>query len=451
MKELNYDEFITNEIERVKNDFSYLELDSIEILTIVKDTVYNIQIGNNKSITDLVDINVIKYAKGIDKLYLVVSNYVDSVMGSNADFEGINKMFDLLNKYFNDYDIEPDFELYIKLFKFNNNFYNYVSDVFSLYKTVYLSDELDNRVSNNVLIDVINVYAGYNGIEKEEAQEEYNEYYSSLDDSVAVYLKEIGSYPLLNFEQEKELARRIKQGDREAEDILIKSNLRLVVSIAKKYTNSLSPLLDLVQDGSIGLMIAAKKYNPDLGCRFSTYATWWIRQSINRNRAMNERLIKLPVHVFEGVRTYKRVYNVLYSSFGRTPTDEEIQEKMGITSEQLQNIKRNLDTVTSYNSTIREDSEDEIIEIIPDEDHDLEVEYDQKDLIDTINYLLDNSYLTDKEKYVLKARYGFMDDKIYTLEEIGREFGVTRERIRQIQNKAQRKFKRILVRNNVKM
>lgn len=451
MKETNYDEFITQEIERIKKEYNYLELDTIESLIIVKDTIYNIQSNNTKTLSELININVIKYAKQIDKLHLVVNNYINTILPTTITIENINKTFDLISKFFNNNEIEPDFELYVKLFKTNPEFYDYTTNIFKLYKVIYLSDELENRISNNILIDIINVYAGYNGIEKEEAQEENNEYYSGLDDSVAVYLKEIGTYPLLDFNQEKELANRIKQGDKEAEDILVKSNLRLVVSIAKKYTNPSSPLLDLVQDGSIGLMTAVKRYNPDLGCRFSTYATWWIKQSINRYRAQSERLIKVPVHVFEGIRTYKRIYNVLYSQYGRTPTDEEIQEKMGITTEQLQNIKRNMDSVVSYNTTIREDSDDELLEIIPNEEYNLENEYNQKDLINTINYLLENSYLTDKEKFVLKARYGFINDKTYTLEEIGQEFGVTRERIRQIQNKAQRKFKKILVRNNIRI
>jgi RNA polymerase primary sigma factor len=259
-------------------------------------------------------------------------------------------------------------------------------------------------------------------------------------DSVQMYLREIGQYPLLNGEQEKDLAKRIVAGDDEARGILARSNLRLVVSIAKKYVNR-SPdltLLDLIQEGNLGLFKAVDKFDWTKGYKFSTYATWWIRQAITRALADQSRTIRIPVHMVETIAKYKQKVRELSQHLGRDPLPEEIAAEMGIEVEKIYTIQKiNQDTV-SLESPVGEDDDerstlgsfiaDESI-ASPDQDASRRI------LSEQMMNILDE--LSPKERKILEMRNGLTDEGIcYTLEEVGREFGVTRERIRQIEAKA---------------
>ncbi len=259
-------------------------------------------------------------------------------------------------------------------------------------------------------------------------------------DSVQMYLREIGQYPLLNGHQEKELAKRIIAGDEEARSILARSNLRLVVSIAKKYVNR-SPdltLLDLIQEGNLGLFKAVDKFDYTKGYKFSTYATWWMRQAITRALADQSRTIRIPVHMVETIAKYKQKVRELSQHLGRDPLPEEIAAEMGLEVDKIYTIQKiNQDTV-SLESPVGEDDDerstlgsfiaDETI-ASPDQDASRRILSEQM-----INILEE---LSPKERKILEMRNGLTDDGIcYTLEEVGREFGVTRERIRQIEAKA---------------
>jgi len=259
-------------------------------------------------------------------------------------------------------------------------------------------------------------------------------------DSVQMYLREIGQYPLLNGNQEKELAKRILLGDEEARSILARSNLRLVVSIAKKYVNR-SPdltLLDLIQEGNLGLFKAVDKFDYTKGYKFSTYATWWIRQAITRALADQSRTIRIPVHMVETIAKYKQKVRELSQHLGRDPLPEEIAAEMGIEVEKIYTIQKiNQDTV-SLESPVGEDDDerstlgsfiaDDTI-AAPDQDASRRI------LSEQMGGILDE--LSPKERKILEMRNGLTGEGIcYTLEEVGREFGVTRERIRQIEAKA---------------
>ncbi len=259
-------------------------------------------------------------------------------------------------------------------------------------------------------------------------------------DSVQMYLREIGQYPLLNGEQEKTLAKRIVDGDDEARGLLMRSNLRLVVSIAKKYVNR-SPdltLLDLIQEGNLGLHKAVDKFDYTKGYKFSTYATWWIRQAITRALADQSRTIRIPVHMVETIAKYKQKVRELSQHLGRDPLPEEIAAEMGLDVEKVYTIQKiNQDTV-SLESPVGEDDDerstlgsfiaDDTI-ASPDQDASRRI------LNEQMLGILDE--LSPKERKILEMRNGLTDDGIcYTLEEVGREFGVTRERIRQIEAKA---------------
>ena len=259
-------------------------------------------------------------------------------------------------------------------------------------------------------------------------------------DSVQMYLREIGQYPLLNGQQEKDLAKRILESDEEARSILARSNLRLVVSIAKKYVNR-SPdltLLDLIQEGNLGLFKAVDKFDHTKGYKFSTYATWWIRQAITRALADQSRTIRIPVHMVETIAKYKQKVRELSQHLGRDPLPEEIAAEMGIEVEKIYTIQKiNQDTV-SLESPVGEDDDerstlgsfiaDDTI-ASPDQDASRRI------LSEQMTEILDE--LSPKERKILEMRNGLIGDGVcYTLEEVGREFGVTRERIRQIEAKA---------------
>jgi len=272
----------------------------------------------------------------------------------------------------------------------------------------------------------------------------YDKDHSSSQDSVQMYLKEIGQYPLIRAQQERELAKRIQDGDDEAKNLLAKANLRLVVSIAKKYANR-SPdltLLDLIQEGNIGLFKAVEKFDWTKGYKFSTYATWWIRQSITRALADQSRTIRIPVHMVETISKYKQVFRRMSQDLGRNPLPEEIAAEMGIDVEKIHMIgKINQDTRSLEESIGSDDDEKSTLgEFIADTKiPSPDKEAAKRILNDQIREILDE--LSPKEKRIIEMRYGLEDGISHTLEEVGKEFGVTRERIRQIEAKVHDKIR----------
>jgi len=264
-------------------------------------------------------------------------------------------------------------------------------------------------------------------------------------DSIQIYLKEIGQYELLTQSQEVELAKRILAGDEEAKNLLARANLRLVVSIAKKYTGR-SPdltLLDLIQEGSLGLFKAVEKFDYTKGFKFSTYATWWIRQAITRALADQSRTIRIPVHMVETIAKYKQISRKLSQDLGRMPTPEEISVEMDLSLDKVYNIFRIDRRIVSLESpTGGEDSDGKstLENFVEDEKiTSPEKEASKGILVDHIKDILGD--LTQKERKILEMRSGIEDGINHTLEEVGREFGVTRERIRQIEAKAHEKIR----------
>lgn len=267
---------------------------------------------------------------------------------------------------------------------------------------------------------------------------------SSQYDSIQIYLKEIGQYPLIKAEEEKELARRIEAGDEEAKNLLARSNLRLVVSIAKKYVGR-SPdltLLDLIQEGNLGLFKAVDKFDWNKGFKFSTYATWWIRQAITRALADQSRTIRVPVHMVETIAKYKQVVRRLSQDLGREPMPEEIAVEMGVEVEKVYHIEKIDQSTVSLEASVG-DGEDEKTTLgdfiaddnIPSPDQDAS----HRILTDQVNEILAD--LSEKEREILELRHGLVDGVQHTLEEVGKQFGVTRERIRQIEAKAHEKIR----------
>ena len=263
----------------------------------------------------------------------------------------------------------------------------------------------------------------------------------TLGDPVKMYLKEIGRIPLLKPEDEPGIAKRIEEGDEAARDLLISSNLRLVVSIAKKYVGRGMLFLDLIQEGNLGLVKAVEKFDYRKGFKFSTYATWWIRQAITRAIADQARTIRIPVHMVETINKMSRIQRNLSQELGRDPSPAEIAAKMdGMTAERVREIQKIAMEPVSLETPIGEEDDSHLGDFIEDKDAVSPNEYaSNQQLKDEINYVL--SGLTEREEKVLRLRFGLYDGKTRTLEEVGREFNVTRERIRQIEAKALRKLK----------
>ena len=262
----------------------------------------------------------------------------------------------------------------------------------------------------------------------------------NVDDPVRMYLREIGRIPLLTYEQELELAKRILDGDETAKQELAESNLRLVVSIAKKYVGRGMLFLDLIQEGNMGLIKAVEKFDYTKGFKFSTYATWWIRQAITRAIADQARTIRIPVHMVETINKLIRTSRHLLQQLGREPTPEEIAEEMEIPVEKVMEIQKIAQDPVSLETPIGEEDDSHLGDFIQDEDspapHDAAAYTLLKAQLEDVM-----GTLTPREAKVLKLRFGLEDGKARTLEEVGREFDVTRERIRQIEAKALRKLR----------
>jgi len=262
----------------------------------------------------------------------------------------------------------------------------------------------------------------------------------NIDDPVRMYLKEIGKVPLLTAEEEVELAKRMEKGDIEAKRKLAEANLRLVVSIAKRYVGRGMLFLDLIQEGNLGLIKAVEKFDYRKGYKFSTYATWWIRQAITRAIADQARTIRIPVHMVETINKLIRVSRQLLQELGREPQPEEIAKQMGISEEKVREIIKIAQEPVSLETPIGEEEDSHLGDFIPDDDAPAPAEAAAFTLLkEQLLGVLDT--LTPREEKVLRLRFGLDDGRARTLEEVGKEFNVTRERIRQIEAKALRKLR----------
>ncbi len=262
------------------------------------------------------------------------------------------------------------------------------------------------------------------------------------DDSVRLYLREIGKIPLLTAEEELALAKKVVSGDKRAKDAMAEANMRLVVSIAKRYVGRGLDLLDLIQEGNTGLLRAVEKFDPERGFKFSTYATWWIRQAITRAIADQARTIRIPVHMVETINKLLRTQRRLTQELNREPTNEEIAVAMEMDVDKVEHIMKIKQDISSLDASVRDDEEDSVLgDFIEDEDTKTPTESASEQLLkEQVKQIL--STLTEREQKILRLRFGLDDGKSHTLEEVGQEFSVTRERIRQIEAKALAKLRK---------
>ena len=287
-----------------------------------------------------------------------------------------------------------------------------------------LDDDIDlTGLEDEELVDPVDLAAEY-----------------SLDDPVRMYLKEIGQIKLLSPEEEVDLAKRVSEGDQEAKNKLTEANLRLVVSIAKKYSGRGLHILDLIQEGNTGLIRAVDKFDWTKGNKFSTYATWWIRQAITRSIADQARTIRIPVHMVETINKLIRISRQLLQEYGREPTPEEIAVEMDISEEKVREILKIAQEPVSLETPIGEEEDSHLGDFIPDDDVPVPADAAAFSMLkEQLIEVLDT--LTEREQKVLRLRFGLDDGRARTLEEVGKKFDVTRERIRQIEAKALRKLR----------
>ena len=286
-----------------------------------------------------------------------------------------------------------------------------------------LGDDLSLELSEEDLVDPVDLAAEYN-----------------LDDPVRMYLKEIGQIPLLSADEEVDLAKRVSEGDQAAKDKLTEANLRLVVSIAKKYSGRGLHILDLIQEGNTGLIRAVDKFDWTKGNKFSTYATWWIRQAITRAIADQARTIRVPVHMVEVINKATRCNRKLVQELGREPTVEEIAAELGLPVEKIIEANRTAADTLSLDTPGGDEEDTSIGSFVEDERTPGPADATSNAMLaEALRDIL--STLTDREADVLRMRFGMEDGRAHTLEEVGQSFGVTRERIRQIENKAIRKLR----------
>ena len=264
------------------------------------------------------------------------------------------------------------------------------------------------------------------------------------DDSVRLYLREIGKIPLLNSEEELELAHRVVAGDKKAKDKMAEANMRLVVSIAKRYSGRGLDFLDLIQEGNTGLLRAVEKFDPDKGFKFSTYATWWIRQAITRAIADQARTIRIPVHMVETINRLLRTQRRLTQELNREPTIDELAKELDMEPDKVEYVIRIKQEITSLDASVGKDGEEEdsvLGDFVEDEDGVTPEESATRQLLkEQVQTIL--TTLSDREQKILRMRFGLDNGKSHTLEEVGLEFAVTRERIRQIEAKALAKLRK---------
>src|SRR5579862_808969 len=263
------------------------------------------------------------------------------------------------------------------------------------------------------------------------------------DSGIKIYLREIGQIPLLTPDDEIRLAARIKKGDKEARSLMIRSNLRLVVKIAHDYANFGLPLLDLINEGNIGLMKAVERFDPAKGGKLSTYGSWWIKQSIKRALANQSKTIRLPVHLVDKIAKMRRTAMKLQEVFGREPTDDELAEEMGMSAPRVAQMRTAAIRPASLDAPIGDDESNNFAEVVQDENADTPYEQlEEKTVTKMLQEMVKT--LDPREATILRARFGLDGGSERTLEEVGEKFGVTRERVRQIQNIALRKLRKMI-------
>ncbi len=379
---------------------------------------------------------------------LILSNYIDQNINLLDNYDENLKQINKLSKFFYQLNLDIPFELYVKLCKMNSLLVSIIEIIVNKNINDIKENKIDNIFKDNFLIQMIEIYCMINDIEiTEDTKDTIDENLPNISDykeydSIKLYLKEISTQPLLKKEEEYELACKVKNGDKKAKKKFISSNLKLVVSIAKNYIGRGLDFQDLIGFGNAGLINATEKYDVEKGYKFSTYATWWIRQAISRAIDDTSRNIRVPVHIGEKIRSYKKTKANLEDRLNREASIKEMANELNIDYDIALELDRlQVDTV-SINQIIGEEEDTELVNFIPDEADTPDIVAIDSSLSDAIKVAFKKSKLTKREIIILTLRFGLDGNDQESLEEIAKGFNVTRERIRQLEAKALRKLRR---------
>lgn len=375
--------------------------------------------------------------------FKIINDYINQEFSKISTYKDAIKYFKKLDKFFKTYDYLPNFDLLIELINQNNVFINMIESIFKRYNLQIISGNYEKIFDNTSLILAIDVYCMLNNIEIKQENIEEVEIIDEFEttNSVSIYLREIGRIPLLSEQQEKELAQKVAQGDSKAKDLFIESNLRLVVSVAKKYLNNGLSFLDLIQEGNLGLIKAVDKYDVNKGYKFSTYATYWIIQAITRAIFNKGRNVRIPVHKYEQINAYKKTVAKLEDKLSRQPTMDEIANEMGISISKANKLYKLQSDTVSIDALVGDDRDTELGYFISASEKTPEDEAIDNTLPYYIRKLFEDCNLNEMEKEILMLRYGFNNRKPMTFEQIGKKYNFTREWIRKIEKKALQKIR----------
>ena len=442
-------------IEKERLKYNYINLPQSIYLSELKEIEDTMDFSDGK-------IDIESMIKNCSKRYIVdtleeenqaikvASNFIKKNIKPQNKYQDNIISFEKIVNFFHDFDCFPPPNLLIELIDKNDPLNKILQDVVENNLEILQKYDIDSKFLDDISKNFIELYCLKNNIEikKEDdiQEEDYTEFITDItntvytDDSVKMYLQEIHK-PILTKEQEKSLALRIRNGDEKAKELFIERNLRLVIKVARKYTGHGISFLDLIQEGNLGLIKAVDKFDVTKGYKFSTYATCWIRQSIQRSLGDKSRNIRLPVHLYEKVKKYELLKKKLSLKFNREPTFEELSKKMRVSIDTIYKYERLKHDTISLNMIVG-DEDSELEDFISLSTESIDNQFIEENLKDVIENLLKNSNLTTKEIDILKLRFGLGTNDPKTLEETGKIYGVSRERIRQIQEKALKKIRR---------
>jgi len=442
-------------IEKERLKYNYINLPQSIYLSKLKEIEDTMDFSDGK-------IDIESMIKNCSKRYIVdtleeenqaikvVSNFIKKNIKPQNKYQDNIISFEKIVNFFHDFNCFPPPNLLIELIDKNDTLNKILQDVVKNNLEILQKYDIDSKFSDDISKNFIELYCLKNNIEIKKdddiQEEDYTEFITDItntvytDDSVKMYLQEIHK-PILTKEQEKSLALRIRNGDEKAKELFIERNLRLVIKVARKYTGHGISFLDLIQEGNLGLIKAVDKFDVTKGYKFSTYATCWIRQSIQRSLGDKSRNIRLPVHLYEKVKKYELLKKELSLKFNREPTFEELSKKMRVSIDTIYKYERLEHDTISLNMIVG-DEDSELEDFISLSTESIDNQFIEENLKDVIENLLKNSNLTTKEIDILKLRFGIGTNDPKTLEETGKIYGVSRERIRQIQEKALKKIRR---------
>lgn len=401
-----------------------------------------------KHINNIIRRVINDYISGIEddeKTILLVNNYINNTFKNAESYSASLKQLEIIIKYLDNIGILNNPDIIIRLVENNEILFNLIKKVFEANKKFVIEGYLEDTFNNPTIISLIEIYCSINDIQTARPISNINEFKENNPDyesSTETYLNEIHKIPLLSPKEEYELFLKIRNGDEASKKKAIESNLRLVANIAQHYQGRGLMYLDLIQEGNIGLIKAVDKFDVTKYYKFSTYATWWIRETITRAIADKGRNVRLPVHYYEKLNAFKKVYASLENDLDREPTVEEISAKMNISINTAIALYKSLEDTISLNEYVGDDHESQLGDFIPDKAATPEDEAAKKIMIDDVRKLLIKCNLTRREIFVLSARFGLNGEESSTLETIGKELGITRERVRQIEEKAKNKIRK---------